>query len=310
MKRYTSFASLFLATMACAPLALADGDSQSPPPARVSPWADGRDADYRKESPMLLTEVPSKAEVPASSAGSDTELAKKLSNPVAAMISIPFQFNYDTGFGPKDAYKLTLNVQPVIPITLNDDWNLIIRTIVPVAYLDSVADGADSAFGLGDTVQSWFFSPKAPTAGGWIWGVGPVFLWPTATDDQLGGEKWGAGPTGLLLKQENGWTYGMLANHIWSYAGDSDRSEVNATFLQPFLSYTFPSATTLTLNTESTYDWTSSQWTVPINLSVSQLVRMGKLPVQFAIGGRWYAESPDGGPEWGVRFTMTILLPK
>jgi len=310
MKRNTSFAVLFLATMASAQPALADGDFQPLPLARTSPWAEGRDADYRKESPMLLAEVPSKAEVPASSAGSDTELAKKLSNPVAAMISIPFQFNYDTGFGPKDAYKLTLNVQPVIPITLTDDWNLIIRTIVPVAYLDSVADGADSAFGLGDTVQSLFFSPKAPTAGGWIWGVGPVFLWPTATDDQLGGEKWGAGPTGLLLKQENGWTYGMLANHIWSYVGDSDRSEVNATFLQPFLSYTWPTATTIGLNTESTYDWTSSQWTVPINLSVSQLVRMGKLPVQFAIGGRWYAESPDGGPEWGVRFTMTILLPK
>ncbi len=238
------------------------------------------------------------------------DLAKKLSNPVASLISVPFQFNYDEGFGPKDAGKLLLNIQPVIPVALDKDWNLIIRTIVPVIYQDSLADGIDSKFGLGDVVQSFFFSPKEPTAGGWIWGVGPVFLWPTATDDALGSGKWGAGPTGLILKQENGWTYGLLANHIWSYAGDSDRSEVNATFLQPFLSYTFPTATTIGINTESTYDWTGHQWTVPLNVFVNQIVKFGKQPVQFAIGPRYYLESPDDGPEWGVRFTMVFLFPK
>jgi hypothetical protein len=261
--------------------------------------------------PNYASEQPAPAPPAAPSGGGDAvELAKKLSNPVASLISVPFQFNYDEGFGPKDAYKLVLNVQPVIPLTLNDEWNLIVRTIVPVVYQDSLADGIDSKFGLGDTVQSFFFSPKEPTAGGWIWAVGPVFLWPTATDDTLGAEKWGAGPTGLLLKQEKGWTYGILANHIWSYAGDGDRGEVNATFLQPFLSYTWPTATTVGINTESTYDWNSDQWTVPLNLSVSQLVKLGGQPVQFAIGPRYYAESPDGGPEWGVRFTVTLLFPK
>ena len=253
---------------------------------------------------------PAIAQEQPSGRSDSAELAKKLSNPVASLISVPFQFNYDEGFGPKDAYKLTLNIQPVIPITLNEEWNLIVRTIVPVVYQDSLADGIDSKFGLGDTVQSFFFSPKAATPGGWIWGVGPVFLWPTGTSDILGSRKWGLGPTGLILKQEKGWTYGILANHIWSYAGDSDRSEVNATFLQPFLAYTWPTATTVTFNTESTYDWSSSQWTVPLNLSVSQLVRFGKQPVQFAIGPRYYAESPDGGPEWGARFVVTFLLPK
>lgn len=249
-------------------------------------------------------------ETPATSGGHDSvELAKKLSNPVASLISVPFQFNYDEGFGPKDAYRLTLNVQPVIPITLNEEWNLIVRTIVPIVYEDSIAMGIDSQFGLGDTTQSFFFSPKEPTSG-WIWAVGPVFLWPTATDDMLGSEKWGAGPTGLLLKQEHGWTYGILANHIWSYAGDDNRTAVNATFLQPFLSHTWPTATTLGINTESTYDWTSSQWTVPINLFVNQVVRFGKLPVQFSVGPRYYAASPDGGPEWGARFTVTFLFPK
>lgn len=236
-------------------------------------------------------------------------LAKKLQNPVADLISVPLQFNFDNGFGPKDAEKLTLNIQPVIPVTLNEDWNVIIRTIVPIVHLESVADGISSETGLGDIVQSFFFSPKEPV-GGWIVGVGPVFLWPTATDDALGAEKWGAGPTIVLLKQESGWTYGLLANHIWSFAGDDDRDDVNATFLQPFISYTFPTLTTLTFNTESTYDWTHEEWTVPLNLQVSQLVKFGKLPVQLAIGGRYFAEAPDGGPEWGIRFAITFLFPK
>jgi len=265
-------------------------------------------------SPAELTLTPKYAAEqppPPPAAGHDpAELANKLNNPVASLISVPFQVNYDEGFGPKDASRLMLNIQPVIPITLNNEWNLIVRTIVPVIYQDSLADGIDSKFGLGDTLQSLFFSPKAPTSGGWIWGVGPAFLWPTAADDMLGSRKWGLGPTGLLLRQEHGWTYGILANHIWSYAGDSDRSEVNATFLQPFLSHTWPTATTLGINTESTYDWNGEEWTVPINLFVSQLIRIDKHPVQFSIGPRYYAESPHGGPEWGARFVVTFLFPK
>ncbi len=171
----------------------------------------GDDATRLTLEPTYLSQPPTPpAEAPA---GDDTELAKKLSNPIANLISVPLQFNYDKGFGPKDAGVLRLNVQPVIPITLNEDWNLITRTIIPLVYQESPADGIDSQFGLGDTVQSFFFSPKQPF-NGWIWGVGPVFNWPTATDDQLGSEKWGAGPTIVVLKQESGWTYGMLANHI------------------------------------------------------------------------------------------------
>jgi hypothetical protein len=260
---------------------------------------------------LSLTPKYAADEAPAPAEGGDSaELAKELSNPVASLISVPFQFNYDTGFGPKDADKLTLNIQPVIPIPLNEDWNLIVRTIVPIVYQDSIADGIDSKFGLGDAVQSFFFSPKAPTAGGWIWGAGPVFLWPTATDDSLGAREWGAGPTAVLLKQDHGFTYGILANHIWSYASAGGSNEVNATFVQPFITYTWPTATTIGINTESTYDWTSSQWNVPINLFVSQIVKFGKQPVQFSVGPRYYAESPDGGPEWGVRFTVTFLFPK
>ena len=236
------------------------------------------------------------------------ELAKKLNNPVADLISVPIQNNWDFGIGPADAMKYTANIQPVIPISLDKDWNLITRTILPVIYAESPVKGGRDAWGLGDTVQSFFLSPKEPV-GGWILGGGPVFLWPTATDSVLGSGKWGAGPTVVALRQEHGWTYGVLANQIWSYAGWGDQS-VNATFLQPFLSFTTKTYTTFTLNTESTYDWQDKQWTVPLNAMVSQLVKIGKTPVQFQIGARYYADKPSGGPDWGLRFAITFLFPQ
>ena len=238
----------------------------------------------------------------------EAELAKQLQNPVASLISVPFQNNFDFNLGPNgDGFKYTLNFQPVIPVSLGKDFNLIIRTILPIISQDDVIPGTSQS-GLGDIVQSLFFSPKKPV-GGMIIGFGPVFLWPSGTDPFLGSEKWGAGPTGLVLKQTGGWTYGLLFNHIWSYAGDNQRDYVSATFLQPFISYTTKTKTTFGLNTESTYDWHNSQWTVPINFSISQLVKIGKMPVQFALGAKYYAEAPSGGPDWGLRFVVTPLFP-
>ncbi len=239
----------------------------------------------------------------------DADLAKQLANPVASLISVPFQFNYDEGFGPRDAGRITLNVQPVIPVSLNDEWNLIIRTIVPLIDADSPAFGVEDASGMGDILQSFFFSPKAPV-NGWILAAGPVVLWPSATDDLLGSDQLGLGPTALALKQEGPWTYGALVNHVWGVEGDGNHDDVNATFLQPFCSYITPTKTTFTVNSESTYDWTHDQWTIPVNFVVSQLVTIGKQPVQFFAGARWYAESPDGGPEWGLRAGVTLLFPK
>lgn len=239
------------------------------------------------------------------------ELAMKLQNPVASLISVPIQNNWDFGIGAADAMRYTANVQPVIPFSISEDWNLITRTILPIVYAESpMKGGGDSKFGLGDTVQSLFFSPKAPTSGGWIWGAGPVFLWPTSTNDALGTGKVGAGPTALLLRQEKGWTYGALANHLWSFAGQGSTGDVNATFLQPFVSYTTKTFTTFGLNTESTYDWENDQWTVPLNLQVSQLLKLGNQPIQLTLGGRYYAEKPEGGPDWGLRFIVTFLFPK
>jgi hypothetical protein len=245
----------------------------------------------------------------AQEAAAEPDLAQQLANPVASLISVPFQANWDFGIGVNDATRFTLNIQPVIPLSLNEEWNLIVRTILPVIDAESLAPGIDDASGLGDTVQSFFFSPKKPV-GGWILAAGPVALWPTATDSQLGGEQWGAGPTALALRQKGPWTFGLLTNHLWSYAGDNARAEVNATFIQPFVSYITSTKTTFTINSETTYDWTGQQWSVPVNLVISQLFKVGSQPMQAFVGGRYYLEGPDGGPEWGLRAGLVLLFPK
>jgi len=241
------------------------------------------------------------------------ELAKKLSNPVASLISVPLQSNMDFGAGPDgDGFKYTLNMQPVVPMSIGEEWNLISRTIIPYVYQNDILDdGGNSQAGFSDTVQSLFFSPKEPTASGAIWGVGPAFLVPTATNDSLGSEKWGAGPTGVLLYQKGPWTYGTLVNHLWSFAGEGDRSDINATFIQPFVSWGgLGSGQTLGFNIESTYDWDNEQWSVPVNVSYSKLGKIGNQLVQYTFGVRSYLEAPDNGPEWGLRIAITLLYPK
>ncbi len=239
------------------------------------------------------------------------DVAKQLANPVASLISVPFQFNYDEKFGADDnGEQMRLNIQPVIPFSLGDDWNLISRTILPVIDQQDFPTPDYDEFGLGDTVQSLFFSPVA-AASGWIWGVGPAFLLPTATDDYLGSEQWGAGPTAVALRQTGPWTYGALANHLESFAGDGDRSDVSATFLQPFLTYITPSHTTFAINTESTYDWESEKWSVPLNFQVLQLMKWGGQLVQVGGGVRYWLESPPGGAEgWGLRLNVVLVYPK
>jgi hypothetical protein len=237
------------------------------------------------------------------------ELAKKLNNPIASLISVPIKVNWDTGIGPAGADRTTFIVQPVIPFELSPDLNLITRTIVPYVDAQSPVTGGSSVSGFGDTLQSFFISPKAPTANGWTWGAGPALQWATASKSQLGG-KWAIGPTAVALKQEHGWTYGALANHVWSFAGGGGSADVNATFVQPFLVFTTKTATSYTVNTESTYDWEANQWTVPVNLVVSQMLRLGQQPVSLALGYRHYVERPSGGPDWGLSFTFTLLFPK
>jgi hypothetical protein len=242
----------------------------------------------------------------------DAGLAQELTNPVADLVTVPIQMNFDENFGPADdGTKITTNVQPVIPFEGKGDWNLITRTIMPVIYQDDIVPGAGSQFGLGDINTSLFLSPKKPAPGGLIWGAGPVLLFPTATDSRLGTRKWGAGPAAVALTMRGPWTLGALANHIWSFAGDDQRQDINNTFVQPFVAYTWPSAWTLSAQSETTYNWNSEQWSVPINVALSKLVKFGRLPVSLQAGVGYWAESPDTGPE-GFRFRLqaNIVLPR
>ncbi len=284
--------------------------------------------------------------MPLHAAENADELAKKIANPVASMISLPLQNNFDFGIGAHDGWRYTLNVQPVIPFELNEEWNLITRTIIPYVHQEDVFKGRAPTFeqlldrvpvkvtgaqkrdlrraydkatagapghvqdGLSDIVQSFFFAPRKPLPGGWIAGVGPVFLYPSATNDLLGTEKWGAGPTAVMLRQSGHWTYGALANHIWSYAGNDSRADVSATFFNPFVSYRPGKGKSIGLQSEMTYDWVANQWSVPLSVSFSKVAKFGSQAVSFGLGAKYVVTGPGGGPEWGLRAGITLLFPK
>ena len=250
----------------------------------------------------------------ASAAGelSADELAKQLANPIASLISVPLQYNYDENIGPDDkGTRHTTNLQPVAPFSISEDWNLISRTILPLIDQTDIAPGTGNQSGTGDVVQSLFFSPKEPSESGWIWGVGPVFLLPTASDDLLGSDQWGMGPTAVALRQSGPWTYGALVNHIEHVTTDRGHADVSATFLQPFLVYGLPGGISIALNSETTYDWEGEEAAVPINLQMNKVSKIGSQMIQFGGGVRYWAESSDAGPEgWGARLNLVLLFPK
>ena len=275
---------------------------------------------HRKQAAVITVAVvvavfvglPALAQEPSGEgAGGQAELAQDLTNPVADLLTIPIQMNYDQNIGPADdGWKLQTNIQPVVPFDLSSDWNLITRTIMPVIWQDEVVPGAGSQFGLGDITVSLFASPKKPS-NGVIWGIGPILYFPTATDELLGAQKWGAGPSAIALTMRGRWTLGALANHVWSFAGNDDRDDLNNTFVQPFLAYTTPTAWTVSFQSESTYNWKTRKWSVPVNVAVAKLVMMGKLPVSLQAGvGRWL-ESPETAADgWRFRLQANFVLPK
>ena len=235
-------------------------------------------------------------------------VSKKLTNPIASLVSVPFQFNWDMGVGPEDGRRFIMNFQPVLPFSLNEDLNLITRLIAPVVAQPVLTPGGDPSSGLGDFVLSAFVSPKE---GGVVWGAGPVVTLPITSDPTLGTGKFGLGPTGVVLKMAGPWTVGALANHVWSVGGDDWRGDVSQTFLQPFVSYTTNSAFTFTMASETTCNWEvdRDRSTVPINLVMSKLVTVGERPISVGAGVRFYPEAPPGGPEWGFRLNFVLLFP-
>jgi len=237
------------------------------------------------------------------------DLAKKLSNPVSDLVSVPFQFNWEQNVGPNEQTRFILNIQPVMPFTLNKDWNLITRVIMPLVSQPPLSEGGTPVFGISDITTSFFLSPSG---GGLTWGVGPVITLPSTTIPTLGTEKWSAGPTVVVLKQTGKLTYGALWNQVWSFSGNTERADVNQMFFQPFFAYQATRTLTVTLQSESTANWDVDQgrWTVPINVIFSKLSSFGVFPASYQVGFGGFAVHPDVGPSWKIRAAVVILLPR
>jgi hypothetical protein len=253
---------------------------------------------------------------------SATDLAKQTQNPVADLISVPFQHNFNFNTGPENRTVWVMNVQPVIPITLGPHWNLITRTIMPIINQPSLAPGIDHAFGLGDINPTLFLSPVGSEK--FIWGVGPTFTFPTATSKELGSGEWSAGQAAVALTMQGPWVAGILAQNQWSFAGWSDH-DVNALLMQPFVNYNFGEGWYVVTAPILTADWTApkgDQWTVPLGLGGGRLFRLrdlpggdalgdlGKLPINTSLQAFYNAVTPSFAADWQQRFQVQFLFPK
>ncbi len=240
------------------------------------------------------------------------DLARAAQNPVADMISLPFQNNYNTDVGGLNNNQNVLNIQPVIPFNLNDDWNLITRTIIPVVYQPSLFQGDDHDFGVGDIQFTAFFSPVKPV-NGWIVGAGPAIRAPTAMDSRLGARKWSLGPSAVALRMEGPWVFGALIQNVWSVAGSGDNS-VNEFLIQPFVNYNMDDGWYLTSSPVITANWqadsSDDRWTVPVGGGVGKIFRLGDQAMNAQIQAFYNVETPGFGPEWTIRFQLQLLFPR
>jgi hypothetical protein len=243
-------------------------------------------------------------------AAASAELAKKLANPISDLVSVPFQFNWEQNVGPSESTRFILNVQPVMPFELSEDWNLIARVIMPLVSQPPLFSGGTATFGMSDITTSLFFSPKKVST--FTLGAGPVIVLPSTSEPTLGTGKWSVGPTVVALKQDGRWTYGALWNQIWSFSGESGRADVNQMFLQPFLAYQATPTVTLTAQSEMTANWEADdeRWTVPVNVTVSKLSSFGMFPASYQLGFGTFAAHPEVGPSWKIRGAIVILLPR
>ena len=241
------------------------------------------------------------------------ELAKLAQNPVGNLISVPFQNNTNLNFGPEKGTQNVLNIQPVIPIEISKDWNIITRTILPVISMPALGPDIGSTNGIGDVVFTAFLSPANP--GHWIWGAGPVFQIPTNSTAELGNKNWGMGPSAVVLHLEHGspWVYGVLANNIWSLTSDKQGGSYNNGLIQPFVNYNFEGGFYLTSAPILTIDWkadSGQQWTVPIGGGVGKIFHLGKLPVNTQISAYYNVVRPDFQANWQIRAQVQLMFPK
>ena len=249
----------------------------------------------------------------AHAAMSPEELARLAQNPVGNMVSLPFQNNTNFDVGPLEKTQNVLNIQPVYPIHVNDEWNVITRTIIPLLWQPEFLPGQGSTFGLSDIQFSAFLSPANP--GEWIWGAGAIAQLPTNTDDVLGNDRWGLGPTAVLLRIKHGspWVYGALVNNIWSVTSTDSSPPINQFLLQPFLNYNFPGGTYLTSAPIVTANWEADSdetWTVPLGGGVGHIFHFGKLPVNTQLSAYYNVETPEYGSDWQLRFQVQLMFPK
>lgn len=245
----------------------------------------------------------------AQTAKNDTsELAAKLTNPVADLISVPFQYNYDANIGiDKKGTANTLLVQPVIPIKLNSNWNYIVRPIVTLESANNI--NGFSGTGVGPILLETFLSPRS--TGNFIWGVGPVISTPSLSGNNFGTAQTGIGLSGVGLFMKAPWTVGVLTYNTWSAGGDATYGTANNLFYQPFISYVTKDAWTYSLNTQSTFNWDVRRAENPMNATVSKLVKFGETPVSLSVGARYYLSSvPGGASGWGARASITFMFPK
>jgi hypothetical protein len=262
---------------------------------------------------LVLLSIITAAQAMAQSNGDDYRdeaLQQAAQNPVADMISIPLQNNFNFGVGPQDKMQYVGNIQPVVPFHLTESWNVITRTIVPFVYQPELAPGVGDVFGLSDIQFSAFLAPAKP--GGIIWGVGPILQMPAGTDDSISQGKWAAGPSAVALKIDRHWVYGALTNYISSFAGQSDRGAVSQWLIQPFVNYNMADGWSLVfapIITANMMADSSDRWTVPLGGGVSRIVRVGMLPVSLSLQGYYNVVRPDAGPDWSIRFSIQLLLP-
>lgn len=254
---------------------------------------------------------------PASAQGArEGTLAEKSQNPIGSLISVPFQNNMNFGVGTLDRTQNVTLFQPVAPIGLNPDWNLIVRPITPITYQPPLFRGDSSDFGIGDIQLQTYFVPKefAPLpGGGFTWGVGPVLQADSATDPRLGTGKWAAGVGGVLFFAIKPFTYGALLNNIWSFAGDGNRANVNLMTLQPFINYNMKGGWYLVSSPVMTANWEATnenRFTIPLGGGFGRIFNVGKQPINAQIQAFSYADKPAGGPDWTLRTQWTFLFPK